>query len=211
MVPSHPFTMRSYRGFTLVEALLTMGVFLLILTVIGALLSFGVRQSLRQNSRSDAQRQLLIQSGNLSDKARLSAQSTVTLVRPTGPDNLYLSLAVPINSQGVLVRDPGGQPIFQSYWIWYHSQNVVGLFLTERVVSAPSIDPPPALSAAEVLAAVSARPGRKVVEVLSAFDADDLFAPTPLTQPQPGMLLRFGLVPPNAPPLQFTQSVRFVR
>lgn len=203
--------MRSSRGFTLIEALVTSAVFLIILTVIGTLLSFGVRQSLRQNSQSDAQRQLLIQAGNLSDKGRLSAQSTVTLLRPGGAGSLYLSMAVPIDSHGVLVRDAAGQPIFQNYWIWYHPQANDGLFLTERNVASPSVEPPPPLSPAEVLAAVAARPGRKVVDVLKNFDADDLFTQTPLAQAQAGMLLRFGLAPLNAPPVQFTQSLRFVR
>lgn len=199
------------RAFTLVEALLTMGVFLLILTFVGALVSFGVRSFLRQNSQSDSQRGVLIHTGNLCDKLRLSAASSASLCYPSAANDLHFAFALPLDANDQVVRNPEGQPIYQCYWIWYRRNPGSDLLRTRWPVATPSVDPPPPLTATQVQAAVTARPGSKVLGEVSSFRALDLNSNTVLATPQPAFRLCLGLKPASAPALDYTVCARFMR
>ncbi|MBT9582321.1 type II secretion system protein [bacterium] len=203
--------MKNCRAFTLVEALLTLSVYLLILTFVGALVSFGVRTFLRQNSQSDSQRELLIKIGNLCDKLRLSAAPSASLCYPTGADDLHFSFALPLDTHGQVVRDPAGQPIYQCYWIMYRRSSGSDLFQTRWPVATPSIDPPPPLTALQVQAAVTAQPGLKVLGEVKSFHALDLNSTTVLAIPQSAFRLCLKLTPPSAPVLDYTVCARFMR
>ena len=200
--------MKSSKGFTLPEVLVTLGVFLLILTVIGTLLSFGVRQSLRQNQRSESMRQLMIQATVLGDQLRTTAQSSLTLYRPASQKDLHLAFAVPQDEQGRILRDGQQLLVYQSYRIWYRKAGSSHLLVSQIPISMPSSTPPQPLSPSEIAAAIVARPGKKVLEQVDSFEALSLHSDSPLTSPQPGFRLRIGL---STDQLSYTQAVRFLR
>ena len=203
----------SRTGFTLMEALVTLGIFFLALGFIGSFFTLGLQWHRSQSSHQDTQRELVMQGAQLERILSRGAASSLTLTYPSGnPANgdLRISAALPLNAQGVVQRAPGGEPIYTTYYIYHHDTTNHELRLSQQAVAVPSSTPPPALTPAEIVVALGLDPGRKLISNLQLFQVLDLTDRSQIIIPTRAFLLKFAAQQASSPaPMELTIPLRF--
>ena len=202
------------RAYTLIEALVTMGIFLSGLLLIGNLMDFGVHSFRRQSARSDTQRDLLIATSRLAEALRQSCLGSVGFYYPSGSANngdLNLSFAVPQDAMGTYQRDPQGLPLYSSYAFYYCRPAHTDLWFTMIPLAPPSITSPPPLTPAQMATAVGSNPGRCLMEGLLGWQALDLESPLQLSSPITALRLRFSVRTTRGEAFDLSLPVRFLR
>ena len=110
------------RALTLLEALVTMFVTGLIMTLMACTIQFCYRRYLSDGQRHDRQSQLLIFSQRLAIELRRAPLAALVAHSPSGnpaSGDLMLSLLTPTTADGSYRRTPQGALLYQAYLVYY--------------------------------------------------------------------------------------------
>ena len=111
-----------FRAFTLIEALVTMFVIGLIMTIMAFTIQFCYRRYLSEGQRQDRQSQILIFSQKLGIELRRAPLASLVAHSPSGnaaAGDLILSLLTPTTGDGTYQRNAQGAMLYQAYLVYY--------------------------------------------------------------------------------------------
>lgn len=111
-----------FRAFTLIEALVTMFVIGLIMTIMAFTIQFCYRRYLSEGQRQDRQSQVLIFSQRLGIELRRAPPASLVAHSPLGnaaTGDLMLSLLTPTTADGSYQRNTQGALLYQAYLVYY--------------------------------------------------------------------------------------------
>ena len=129
------------RGFTLLEALVTMFVTGLIMTILAFTVQLCYRRYLSDGQRHDRQSQLLIFSQRLGIELRRAPLASLSAHYPSGTPasgDLILSLLTPTSADGGYQRTPKGLLLYQAYLVYYRKGVGGGLWGVRVPLAAPT-------------------------------------------------------------------------